>query len=359
MTIQVQLIQHLRPGGIESMALDLCRLRPAGHVHIIALEGNKDDAVRSWPALEKHRAFIHCLNKAEGFSFATLWRLIILLKRIGASALHSHHVGPLVYGGLAARLLGLTHVHTEHDAWHLKDQKRRRLQQRILAWSKPILVADAREVAQNCARFLPHNRYNLIRNGIDTQRFTPGDKLLARRALGLPEGAHLIGCAARLESVKGVDIAIDALACLSPGIHLTIAGSGSMLSALQEQVSRLNLDERVHWLGHCEDMPAFYQALDLFCLSSRQEGMPLSLLEAQACDVPCVASHVGGTQEAVCPKTGALVPAEDATRLAAALAAMLLNPPSGSPRQFVLEQADVRRMVAAYDRLFTTEALYV
>ncbi|MFC7000867.1 glycosyltransferase [Pseudobowmanella zhangzhouensis] len=74
-------------------------------------------------------------------------------------------------------------------------------------------------------------------------------------------------------------------------------------------------------------MLAFYQALDLFCLSSRQEGMPLSLLEAQACDVPCVASHVGGTQEAVCPKTGALVPAEDATRLAAALAAMLLNPP--------------------------------
>ncbi|MBZ4288949.1 hypothetical protein LAN16_24115, partial [Mycobacterium tuberculosis] len=60
---------------------------------------------------------------------------------------HTHHIGPLLYAGYAARLTGVqTRIHTEHDAWHLQDDKRRHLQALALKAVQPTLVADATRV---------------------------------------------------------------------------------------------------------------------------------------------------------------------------------------------------------------------
>jgi glycosyltransferase involved in cell wall biosynthesis len=80
--------------------------------------------------------------------------------------------------------------------------------------------------------------------------------------------------------------------------------------------------------------------------------MPLSPLEAQACGIPVVVTDVGGSREAVCPDTGALVPAADAAALAAALGLALARDRPGDPRRFVLDHGDARAMVAAYGALY-------
>ena len=352
----VQVVQHLRPGGIEAMALELQRHAATGlAVHVVSLEGERDAALAAWPRLGPCAALLHFMAKRPGVDPALAWRLRGLLRRLGTVAVHTHHVGPLLYGGLAARLAGVSRlVHTEHDAWHLADPSRRRLQAALVALLRPHLVADAALVRDTAEAALPGRRYDVIGNGIDTQRFTPGDRDAARRTLGLPRAVRLVGCAARLEAVKGHTHLLDAVARLPADVHLALAGEGSLADALADEARALGIDTRVHFLGNVETMPDFYRALDLFCLPSLREGLPLAPLEAQACGVPCVLTDVGGNREALWSLDGTLVPAADAAALAHALGMRLARTSNDDPRPFVVRQADVRGMARAYENLYAS-----
>jgi glycosyltransferase involved in cell wall biosynthesis len=265
---------------------------------------------------------------------------------------HTHHIGPLLYAGPAARLAGVgRRVHTEHDAWHLRDPKRRRVAQAAILAASPVLVADAPHVAEAMVAALGCAPPRVILNGIDTDRFVAGDKVAARAAFGLPLDRKVIGVAARLEVVKGVDIAILALAAMRGGAVLAIAGSGSQEAALRALAAELGVGARVVFVGHVDTMARFYAALDVLCLSSRAEGLPLSLLEAQASGVPVVAAAVGGVPAAVCPASGMLVAAEDVAGFAAALDAVLDRGAFGSgtdPRGFVLGSGSLKVAAQAY-----------
>jgi glycosyltransferase involved in cell wall biosynthesis len=349
--ILVQIVQHLRPGGLENMAIDLCRFAgPDYKVHLISLEGQES----GWRILKEVPAQIHLLKKAPGSSLRTVFRLARLLREIGADIVHTHHVGPLIYGGLAARLAGVSRViHTEHDAWHLQSTRRRHVQNAAISLVRPVLVADAPHVAANAMTFLPGRDYQTVLNGIDCERFVPGNKIAARTELGLPTTVTLIGCSARLEPVKGVDNLVNALAHLPDDIHLAVAGQGSQRDALIDLAQELDVLERIHLIGHVDDMPRFYQALDLFCLPSRNEGLPLSPLEAQSCGIPAVVMDVGAAGQTLCPETGHLVPADDLAELTRALRRALDRNLKCSPRSHVEAKWDVRKMAAAYRQLHT------
>ena len=352
----VQVVQHLRPGGIEAMALELQRHAASGLVvHVASLEGEHDSALAAWPRLGPPAARLHFLGKRSGIDPVLVWRLRGLLRRLRADAVHTHHIGPLLYGGLAARLAGTPRlVHTEHDAWHLSETRRRRLQATLVGLLRPHLVADALLVRDAAEAALPGHRYTVIGNGIDTHRFTPGDQDVARHALGLPRNVRLVGCAARLETVKGHVHLLRALTRLPADVHLALAGEGSLAGALGDETQALGIGARVHFLGNVEAMPDFYRALDLFCLPSLREGLPLSPLEAQACGVPCVLTDVGGNREALWSHDGTLVPAADEAALARALATRLNHAGHDDPRDFVVRQADVRGMTRAYETLYAS-----
>ncbi len=347
----VQIVQHLRPGGLENMALDLCRFAGSDYkVHLVSLEGQEP----GWRALQDVPAEIHLLNKGPGTSLRMLFRLRRLLRQIGADIVHTHHIGPLIYGGIAARLAGVSCVvHTEHDAWHLQSIRRRHVQNAAISLVNPVLVADAPLVAANAMKYLRGRDYYTVLNGIDCERFVPGNKISARTKLGLPLSATLVGCSARLEPVKGVDNLVRALASLPADIQVCVAGQGSQRDVLMDLAHRLGVAGRIHFIGHVDDMPAFYQALDLFCLPSRNEGLPLSPLEAQACGVPAVVMDVGAARHTLCPQTGRLVPAGDVSGLARALQDALERHTDCSPRPHMQVNWDVRQMAAAYRQFHT------
>ena len=351
--VHLQVVQHLCPGGIETMALDL--LRHAGRdesVFIVSLEGDHASAIEAWPVLRAVQDRLLFMNKQPGWRPGLIARLSRWMRAHNVVSVHTHHIGPLIYAGLAARLAGIDYrIHTEHDAWHLNDRKRRWLQRAILGLVRPTLVADALAVAASLRRHWPDLPIRTIHNGIDTERFTPGDHLAARARLALPQGVQLIGCSGRLEAVKGQGRLIDAMARLGNEIHLAIAGAGSCEQALRQQVSALGLESRVHFLGRVDDMPNFYRAIDLFCLPSLHEGMPLSPLEAQACGVPALVTDVGGCNEAICPVSGQLVTDASPEAMASAIRRALERALVVDPRQFVLEKRNVRLMTALYERL--------
>jgi glycosyltransferase involved in cell wall biosynthesis len=349
----VHVVQHMRPGGLEVMALELARAQLAYHpTLIVSLEGSFEEAAAHWPRLRPLREGLHFMGKRPGLDPLLVPRLIALFRRLRPVCVHTHHAGPLLYAGPAARAAGVARrIHTEHDAWHLQNGRRRRVVAFALWVTRPKLVADAPHVAAAVAAALGCELPQVILNGVDTSHFSPGDRLAARRLLGLPESGCIIGIAARLERVKGVDIAIAALAEV-PGVLLAIAGDGSEAGNLKSQTASLGLDQRVVLVGHVDDMAGFYRAIDLLCLPSRAEGLPLSMLEAQSTGVRLVACDVGGVRAGLDPESGILVPPEDPAALARALLSVVQSGDQlanrDTPRRFVERTASLQKMAASY-----------
>ncbi len=347
----IHVVQHLAPGGLEVMALELARAQAAQRpTLVLSLEGDADRALAAWPRLAQHREQLLFLGKRPGLDAALPARLVALFRRLKPWAVHTHHVGPLLYAGPAARLAGVKRrLHTEHDAWHLADAKRRAVVKLALRLARPVLVADAPHVAEavrEAIGVVPR----VVLNGVDTLRFAPGDKAAARATLGLPAGRVILGVAARLEPVKGVDIAIAALALLRGDALLAVAGDGGQAAALQQQAQALGVADRVRFLGLVQDMAGFYQALDGYCLPSRNEGLPLALLEAQATGLGVVAARVGGVPAACDPHSAWLVATEDPVALALGMQSLLANR-GGDPRGFVLAHASLAAAAGAYLKL--------
>ncbi|MEZ9700931.1 glycosyltransferase [Vibrio sp. 10N.261.46.E12] len=346
----IHVVQHLAPGGLETLTLDLLRLaKPSDQVLIVSLEGTKQESVNNWPKLEPYKEQIVFLDKAPGVQFNIIIKLIKAFNAIRPDVVHTHHIGPLLYAGYAARVTGVpTRIHTEHDAWHLNNNKRRRIQALALKAAQPTLVADATRVYNQLRAAFSYQNIITIKNGVDCEKFKPMSKEHAREALNLPTDKHIIGCAGRLEYVKGQDQLIKAMTLLPENMVVAFAGGGTKRAQLEQLTRRLNLSDRIIFLGLVEDMTTFYGALDTFCLPSRHEGLPLSTLEAQACNIPTVAMDVGAVDETLCPVSGTLVKKGSITGLANALLENQ-NERFLSPRRYVLENFDIIKMVSSYN----------
>jgi glycosyltransferase involved in cell wall biosynthesis len=143
----------------------------------------------------------------------------------------------------------------------------------------------------------------------------------------------------RLKAPKDFLTLIHAFAALPEGsFEALIVGEGPDRPVVEAEIRRLGLDGRVQLLGERSDVPALLADSDVFVLSSRSEGLPVSVLEAMAAELPIVASRVGGLGELVVDgETGILVRAGDAPALAAAVGRLI-------------EDRDLRRTLAAGGR---------
>lgn len=177
----------------------------------------------------------------------------------------------------------------------------------------------------------------VIHHGIDTERFHPvTDKTELRSDLGLPSGV-LIGCYGRIRHQKGTDVFVDAMIDLLPSLpdhHALVMGRATeghseYLKDLKNRVDDAGLSGRIHFLPEVpvDQMPVWYQVLDLFVAPQRWEGFGLTPLEAMACGVPVVATRVGAFEELIDDgKTGSLVPRDDLSALTDGVRAFLQDP---------------------------------
>lgn len=150
---------------------------------------------------------------------------------------------------------------------------------------------------------VPSRRIRHVPLGVDVCRFRPGDKGDARRRLGLPRDAWVVGSARRLVRRMGLADLVAAVA-LIPEVTLVIAGDGPERETLTRTAQELGIAHRCSFLGRIDDdlLTTFYQALDVFVVPSRAlEGFGLVVLEALASGVPVLASEVGGLAEALGP----------------------------------------------------------
>jgi len=157
-----------------------------------------------------------------------------------------------------------------------------------------------------------------------------GDRSRARKKLGISERALVVGTVGNLTAKKDHRTLLEATARAASNHHdlrLVLVGSGPLEHELRNATRSLGLTERVTFAGSRGDVAELLPAFDVFALSSRHEGLPISLLEAMAAGVPCVATAVGGVPEVVTDRDeGILVAPEDPDALAHALGAVVADP---------------------------------
>lgn len=199
-------------------------------------------------------------------------------------------------------------------------------------------------------------KVHLIRNGIGMAPFAEAMKVREHR-LADAGGGLRVGLVARLSPEKGVDLFLRAAARIADGfphVNFVVAGDGPDRAVLEGLIGELGLTGRAELAGPQTDMPAFYASVDLLISSSRQEGLPMALLEGMASALPLVATRVGAVPELVIDgQTGILVETDDPEALATGLARLLADPELRSRyglagRDRVMEQYSAQRMAAEY-----------
>jgi glycosyltransferase involved in cell wall biosynthesis len=201
---------------------------------------------------------------------------------------------------------------------------------------------------------VPGRKVLTIHNGIDTQRFQPSaaHRSAARRAWGVPDDALVFGAVGRLSREKGYEVAIELFARLA-GKHpdrplrLVLVGDGPERALLEQIARSARLGERLVFAGFTDRPWEAYCGLDVFLLPSRDEALPLALLEAMACGCCPIAMGVGGVGEVISDdRLGWLVPPGNAWRFLAAMEAAL---DMDARSRAVMGQTVRRHVVASFD----------
>ena len=176
----------------------------------------------------------------------------------------------------------------------------------------------------------------VVRNGVDTKAFFFKGREQCRHSLGLPESQRIVLGVGALIHRKGFDVVISAIKNLFEtghdlDTHFYILGAegaeGDYRKELFDLVASANLADRVHFVGAVQNdkLVDWYNAADLFCLSSRGEGSPNVLTEALACGCPAVATNVGSVPEIMAAEDdlGTVIPVNDVLRTAEAIDELL------------------------------------
>lgn len=210
-------------------------------------------------------------------------------------------------------------------------------------------------------------RMQVIYNGFDVDLFKPGrrDEDPLRKLLSLDMHAPIVGIVGRDDPAKDYGNFVAAVAKVSPqwpGCHFVMIGKGldENNTALRSLIEQAGVSRVCHLVGPRSDLHDLIPGFDLFCLSSRSEGLPTVVGEAMACGVPCVATDVGDTRLLV-GETGRLVKKSDPDALATALLSMLGLPAERRQRLGLLarERIETHFSITAswlqYKRAYTSE----
>jgi glycosyltransferase involved in cell wall biosynthesis len=176
----------------------------------------------------------------------------------------------------------------------------------------------------------PSAKMTVIPNALDINRVhIHHDRATVRATLGLDNETTAILAIGRLVHVKAFDVLIEAVSRLRSSIkkiRLFIAGDGPLRAQLEAQRNSLDLQDQISFLGFRNDILDLLHASDIFVLSSRHEGIPMTLLEAMALGLPIIATKVGGVQEVIIhDESGIVIPPNNSHEIARACERIISN----------------------------------
>jgi glycosyltransferase involved in cell wall biosynthesis len=206
-------------------------------------------------------------------------------------------------------------------------------------------------------------RIRVIPNGINLERLMNGRLSLeeARRKVGLPVDAKVIGTVGRLAPKNAHTTLIEAAAMVKeeiPDVKFALVGDGPLHTSLEEQARELGLSSSVVFFGEQRDIGTYFSTFDVAVLTSRIEGCSNCLLEAMAMGRPVVATAVDGNREIVnSGENGLLVPFGDAEAVAGAVLSLIRDSEAAGAmgqkaREMIVNKYSLEKMVHEYESLY-------
>jgi glycosyltransferase involved in cell wall biosynthesis len=278
-----------------------------------------------------------------------LWSLTALLRRLRFDVVHTHTSKAGALGRIAARRASVPWVvHTYHGfPFHEFQSRPRRAGyiavERRLGRITDVALCVGSGVAAEAARrrLIPSERIRTIGvTVLDGPALAPDTREKARRALGVPQDAMVVGAVGRLAYQKAPEDFVAAMSELgrlrgsggAPGPELigVWVGDGELAEQVG-QLARSASGTRVMLAGERADIPEIMPAFDVFALPSLYEGLPTVVVEAMVCGIPVVATAVNAVGDVVVPGvTGLLVPPRRPDLLAKSVNYMLNSPDSAA-----------------------------
>ncbi len=304
-----------------------------------------------WDRMQALGVPVHSLSSGR-FVPAYVPSIIAMCLRRRYDIVHTHLMGANLIAKPLAALCGvkirINHDHCNDKAldprrWvPIADKVSNHLSTHVIAVSQ-----STRNYLIEHEGMLP-DRVTTVHNGIDLDEFRPHreQRAAARQRLGLPADAFIVAGVGRLSYQKNFSLFIDVAAAViaqRPTAYFMIAGTGPEDRQLRERASRLGIEGRLRFLGYVGDMPEFYPAVDALLLTSRYEGLPITILEAMATGTAIVSSMLDGVAEILRDgEDGALVAASDVDGFVGRLCELIDHP-----------DIHTRRSAAALDKVRT------
>ena len=226
-----------------------------------------------------------------------LWQWLRWLRAVRPALIHANNSRAAIYAGITGRMLGVPMI------FHCRMAEKDHRLDWVIARLATHIVANSQATAR---RFHPRfaDKTEAIYNGIDLAGCT--GEIEPVRPLDVAEG-RIVLCVARVSRWKRHDLVLDAFEILASrldDLHLVMLGGSdpydpSWMEALKARTATLPCAERIHWLGHRDDVLHLYRIADVLVLASRVEPFGRVIVEAMASGVPVVAANAGGPAEII------------------------------------------------------------
>jgi len=303
-----------------------------------------------------------------GDLLALLW-LFRYFRRERPAIVATHLAKAGTVGRLAAALARVpVRVHTFHG--HVLDGYFGKLStsvflgiERFLGRLTTQFVAISPEIAADLDRLgIGRGKTVVVRLGLELDGLADHPRGALRRELGIAEGAPLVGIVGRLVPIKAHGLFLDAaelVARSNPEAQFAVIGDGELWDELHREVETRGLSGRVHFTGWRSDLGPVYGDLDLVVCCSKNEGTPVSLIEACAAGRAVIGTRVGGIPDIIATGVnGLLVPSGDSAALAGAIGELISDSDrrrvmGAAGRRTVLERYGADRMVRELKDLYT------
>ncbi|MBP9854238.1 MAG: glycosyltransferase family 4 protein [Candidatus Omnitrophica bacterium] len=287
---------HVNTGGITSYLLTLCRgLRKRKHnVWLVSSGGNKEEDFRQI-GVHVHSINIKTKSELSPKIYAALKPIKKIIDEHNIEVIHAQTRVTQIMAQILSRRANRIFVATCHGFF-----KVRWLRKLFPCWGDNTIAISPAVYQHLIEDFkVPGDRVVLIPNGIDLDQFHKAndeERKINRQKFNLNQ-EPVIGIIARLSDVKGIDILISALPKVLirfPDAKLLIFGEGKEERFLKQHVHDLNLNKNVFFYPSVDNMSNTLSLFNVFVMPSRQEGLGLSVMEAQACGCCVIGSRVGG-----------------------------------------------------------------
>ena len=355
----VEILPDLGMGGAERLVFDLLMNFNKENIDctLIVLYDQKHS--KYYQKLEKSGINIVMLGKKRGLDIKCFFRLFKILKKIKPDIIHSHrHVNLYLFPFyfLYKKQIGFHTVHT----LALKEQKQgyRQITKWLFKHRKVFPVAIGESVKQSICREyrIAEESVPMIYNGIDLQKFS---------VLKKEHQTFNFISVGRMVDAKNHRMMLEAFAeiiKIHSDCRLILIGDGALKDELIEKTVQLKISEKVEFTGVISDVENYLAIADVYLSTSKYEGLPLSILEAMAAELPIIATKAGGSKDIVIDeKNGFLIAIDDLHALVEKMLLIYRNTKLltefGENSKILAKKYDISECVSSYEKLFHDKIL--